>query len=110
MAALSVMNMSVYFASECPVGCGELTFVQSKSDGNVFCYCTGCGIGFNHPRDIKVDSKLDISNTLKSLAPDGIVLPTKDAIEKSGLGQWITDTADEKEWYSEQEINNDLHT
>lgn len=102
--------MQVYFTSDCPVGCGELTFVQSNTDGKVFCYCTGCGIGFNHPSEIEVESKLDFSKTLGYFAPEGIVLPTKVAIEESGFGPWITSSTDKKEWHSEQDINNDLRT
>jgi hypothetical protein len=108
IATLCVNNMTIYFSSECPIGCGELMFVQSKLDEKVFCYCTGCGIGFDHPSEIQVDSKLDMSKTLASFAPEGIVLPTKEAIESSGFGAWITEIATDNEWHSAQDINEDL--
>lgn len=93
----------------CPVGCGEVMYVQGKTNHKVFCYCTGCAVAFPHPKNAQVGAEFEIK-PIEDFSPDSIILPTKDAIIQAGFNNWIFDTTNEKEWYSEQDINNEyLH-
>ena len=83
-------------------------FVQGATNKKVFCYCTGCGIAFSHPKYAQAgEGLLEDMKHLYHFSPDAIVLPSKEAIDKAGYSNWVSGTSSESEWYSESEINED---
>jgi hypothetical protein len=101
--------MQVYLSLECPFACGELMFVQSTTSEKVFFHCVMCATAFKHPKEMKNDSNLNLSRTLADLSPEGVILPTKEAIDKAGFGTWVTEEISECDLYSVKEIYKDVY-
>ena len=104
------MSQPIYICSEmCPVGCGWVVFLQGKTNGVVFCYCTGCGIAWADPRETQFDSGLNDIRHIKDFSPEGVSFPQKSAIALSGLEPWVIRSISQAEFgYTEAEINEQM--
>ncbi|GAB2192090.1 hypothetical protein MAH1_36990 [Sessilibacter sp. MAH1] len=87
----SSVHKTIYHASDmCPAGCGQVIYLEGISNKRIFCYCTGCGIAFDHPNKAQWDSDIDEMKHIKDLSPEGVRYPMKEAIEMAGFGDNIT--------------------
>ena len=103
---MSSMYKTVYHASEmCPVGCGQVIYLEGVSNQKVFCYCTGCGIAFDNPDKAQWEAGVNEMKHIKDFSPEGIRYPNKEAIVAAGFGNHITDSDSGSHCYTEQELN-----
>ena len=101
------MSKSInYFASEqCPVGCGEVIYVQAVDTRIIFCHCTGCGCNWNHPKYAQPESGLNQISSIYEYAENGIELPSEKEIITAGFSKYIFGFSDGAGTYSAKEIN-----
>jgi len=100
------MYKTVYHASEmCPVGCGQVIYLEGLNNKRVFCYCTGCGIAFEHPDKAQWNAGVDEIKHIKDFSPEGIRYPEKKSIEAAGFGANISGSDSGSHCYTEQELN-----
>ena len=103
-----MMNTRAYICSEmCPVGCGEVIFLQGRKNSVICCFCTGCSIAYNHPSKTQFEEGLNELISLKDLSPEGVIFPKIDAITEAGFDRWIIRSIKVEEFgYTEDELNN----
>lgn len=100
------MYKTVYHASEmCPVGCGQVIYLEGVSNQKIFCYCTGCGIAFDHPDKAQWEAGVNEMKQIQDFSPEGVCYPNKEAIVAAGFGSHITDSDSGSHCYTEQELN-----
>jgi len=97
---------TIYHASEnCPVGCGEVIFLEGLTNKKIFGYCTGCSIAYKHPQEAQFETGLNEIKNIADFSAEGVCYPSLEAIQAAGFGDHITGSHTSAEGYSEEELN-----
>ena len=92
-------KIKLFSAGDCPVCAdfGAVVFVKARISSDLFFLCPTCGEAWSRPPSHFAWDNVDPP---EKFAPSGIDLPTREEVERAGLGQFVVRELPHDEWGS----------